>query len=180
MGEDSPRGAILFTLAMGILVLSALYIVFDRPAWLPGGRAAATPMPTATPVPTPPVADTLHSRLVSQSANPTIDVGATTTVTLTFTNTGRATWVKGTPSEVRLGVKDDDKSFSDLGMAVDWLSPARPAVQEEASVAPGRNANFRFQVKGTRAGVHRIPVRLLCEGIVWLEDEGIRILVTVR
>lgn len=180
MGEDSPRGAIIFTLAMGVFVLSALYVVFDRPAWLPGGRAGPAATPTATPIPTPPAAEVLHSRLVSQSANPTIEVGATTTVTLTFQNTGRATWVKGSPSEVRLGVKDNDRSFTDLGMAVEWPYPSRPAVQEEASVPSGRNATFRFQVKGTRAGVHRIPVQLVCDGIAWLEDEGIRIVVTVR
>lgn len=91
---------------------------------------------------------------------------------MVFRNTGRVAWVKGTPSEVRLGIVGDDPTLSDQGYAAAWPFPTRPAVQSETSVVPGETATFRFTIRGESAGRLIIRVRPVIDGVAWLEDEG--------
>ena len=77
-------------------------------------------------------------------------------------------------------MKGDDTTLFGLGMTIDWPLPTRPAVQQEPSVAPGQTATFSFGVKGVRAGVYRLPVRPVVDGVSWMDDEGIIVVLTVR
>lgn len=121
-----------------------------------------------------------HSKWVTQSPYPTLTLGATTTVSITFQNTGTATWARGTLSEAHLGLNLDDRTVSDLGMAVKWLAPDRPAAQTESAVGPGQNATFTFQIRGTKTGDFLLHLRPVIDGIAWMEDEGVFFLITVR
>lgn len=183
MVTGSARGAILFTLAVGLLLSLAGLWWLQRPP-SPGEdrivRATPTPSPSPTPTAIPLSPDQFHSKLVSRSPDPTLAVGATASLTLVFTNTGTTPWVKGTATEARLGVKLDERSLADLGMAVNWPLPTRPAVQQEPSVAPGKTASFTFQVKAVNPGVFQLPVRPVIDGVTWMEDEGIFVIITVR
>lgn len=121
-----------------------------------------------------------HSRWVDQSSYPTLARGDVATVTVRFRNTGTATWIKGTTAEVRLGLDGDDRTFSQGGMALEWPFPERPAIQAEASVPPSGIATFTFKIRGATAGTYRLHVRPVIDGVAWLEDDGVFLVVTVR
>ncbi|HUQ17025.1 MAG TPA: hypothetical protein VM070_04485, partial [Candidatus Saccharimonadales bacterium] len=122
-----------------------------------------------------------HSRWAAQSPYPTLAPGQTSApLTLTFTNTGTRPWVRGAAGQqANLGINLDDRTWS--GLAVSWLTPDRPAVQAEAQVTPGQSGSFTFQVKAPAApGIYRIHLRPVIDGVVWMEDEGVFLVVTVR
>jgi hypothetical protein len=132
------------------------------------------------PVPAPKGAITYHSAWVAQSAYPTMTFGASAQVSVTIQNRGSATWTKGTATEARIGVVNDDASLTQLGIADGWLWSNRPAAQTEASVAPGQTATFTFSVKGVRMGSYPLRLRPVIDGITWMEDQGIFMLITVN
>jgi len=99
---------------------------------------------------------------------------------VTFRNAGATTWTKGTASEARLGVNGDDRTFAQLGMAVGWPIPDRPAVQDLASVAQGATTTFTFSVRGVALGTYALHLRPVIDGVTWMEDEGVYMVVTVR
>jgi hypothetical protein len=117
---------------------------------------------------------------VSQTAVPTIGIGETATVSLTFKNTGGLTWTRGTASEARLGVAGDDTFFSMLGMAVSWPFASRPAVQDNATVPPGASTSFTFRVKGVAPGSYLLRLRPVIDGVTWMEDQGVYVVVSIR
>lgn len=143
-------------------------------------RAAATT--AAAPVPAPaPVPVTYASRYVPSGApDPVVAPGAVADVHVFVRNAGTATWVRGTATEARLGVQGDDTSFHAAGAAVDWPLPSRPAVQSQAAVRPGEIATFMFRVRGTAAGAYLLQLRPVIDGLAWLNDDGIRVVVTIR
>jgi uncharacterized protein YkwD len=121
-----------------------------------------------------------HSKWAAQTAYPTLRAGQTSApLSLTFTNTGTGTWVKGAPGrEARLGINLDDVTWAALG--VSWPFASRVATQTEASVAPGQNATFTFQVKAPATpGVYSIHLRPVIDGTTWMEDEGVFLIITV-
>jgi glucose/arabinose dehydrogenase len=121
-----------------------------------------------------------HSKWVSQTANPTLEPGATSTdLTVTFRNAGSKTWTKGVPGQqAALGIRNDERTWASL--AVGWPDPARPAVQTEAVVAPGQNATFTFKVKAPQApSTYVLSMRPVIDGVLWLDDEGVFVAVTV-
>ena len=123
---------------------------------------------------------TYHSRWAAQSPYPTLRVGQTSpALTMTFTNAGTGTWVKGVLGrEARLGINLDDVTWSSLG--VGWPLLNRVAAQTEATVGPGQNATFTFQVKApSTPGVYSIHLRPVIDGTAWMEDEGVFLIVTV-
>ncbi|MEP7003033.1 MAG: CAP domain-containing protein [Chloroflexota bacterium] len=125
-------------------------------------------------------AGTYHSKWAAQTAYPTLSAGQTSApLTITFTNAGTATWRKGVlGQEARLGINLDDLSWASLG--VNWPLQNRVATQTEATVAPGQNVTFTFQVKAPAApGVYSIHLRPVIEGTAWMEDEGVFLIVTV-
>ncbi len=121
-----------------------------------------------------------HSAWVSQSAYPTLAPGATSgTLTLIFRNTGTETWTRGVlGQEARLAVNRDNTVWSALG--VGWLSANRVAAQTEASVLPGATTTFTFQVRApSTPGVYSINLRPVIDGVTWMEDQGVFLIVTV-
>jgi len=121
-----------------------------------------------------------HSRWVSQSPYPTLRAGETSApLVIAFRNAGSQTWTKGVlGQEARLGVNLDDEMWA--GLAVAWPYTTRPAVQTEASVAPGSNVTFTFQVRApSTPGVYSIHLRPVVDGVTWMEDEGVFLIVTV-
>lgn len=121
-----------------------------------------------------------HSKWASQSPYPVLHAGEVSApLTITFTNTGSSPWAKGVlGQEARLGVNLDDVTWASLG--VNWPFPSRVAVQTEPTVAPGQNATFTFQVKAPASpGVYSIHLRPVIDGVTWMEDEGVFLVVTV-
>ncbi|MEO8580881.1 MAG: hypothetical protein ABI469_11575, partial [Gemmatimonadales bacterium] len=74
--------------------------------------------------------------------------------------------------EARLGIVDDDRRFFDLGLALDWPTPNRLAVQTEDVVEVGQVATFSFGLRGSVTGRHHIRVRPVIDGVAWMDDEG--------
>ena len=122
-----------------------------------------------------------HSRWAAQTDYPTLAPGQTSgPLTLTFTNTGSKAWTSGAAGQqANLGINLDDRTWA--GLAVSWLTPDRPAGQTEAVVAPGERGTFSFRVKAPAGpGVYAIHLRPVIDGTVWMEDEGVFLVVTVR
>jgi hypothetical protein len=116
-----------------------------------------------------------RSQWVGQSPYPTLGVGASTTYTVRFRNAGTATWRRGVSgAQVNLGIAGDSRDFFDQGMAASWLSPNRIATTAEETVSPGGTGTFTFAVRSPSApGLYRVPLRLVVDGITWLDDEGV-------
>src|SRR5256885_3827722 len=121
-----------------------------------------------------------HSAWVSQSPYPTLQPGqVSTALSIVFRNTGTQTWTKGVLGlEARLGINQDDAQWAPLG--VNWLSVNRVAAQTEASVPPGANATFTFQVRAPQiAGTYSLHLRPVIDGTAWMEDQGVFLTITV-
>ena len=121
-----------------------------------------------------------HSVWVSQSPYPTLQPGQVSApLTIVFRNSGTQTWTKGVlGQEARLAINQDDAQWAPLG--VNWLSANRVAAQTEASVPPGANGTFTFQVRAPQiAGTYSLHVRPVIDGTVWMEDQGVFLVITV-
>jgi len=121
-----------------------------------------------------------HSKWVSETAYPTLHVGEISgPLTIAFMNAGATTWTKGAlGQEARLGINLDDVTWATLG--VNWPLPNRVATQTEATVMAGQTATFTFQVKAPATpGVYSIHLRPVIDGVTWMEDEGVFLVVTV-
>lgn len=138
----------------------------------PAPAAIAAPRRVAT-------APALASRWLGQSEYPVLALGTTGTVTIAFRNTGTSAWVRGTPTEARLGVVGDSDFFAQLGLASDWLLPSRPAAQLGQNVAPSETAIFHFKVRAAQRGTWIMRLRPVVDGVTWLDDEGVLVVVTV-
>jgi hypothetical protein len=134
---------------------------------------AGGPTPAARYVPT------YHSAWVAQSGYPTMSFGGTAPVWVKVMNAGSATWTKGTPTEARIGIVNDDQTLTQLGIADGWPLASRPALQAESAVLPGQTATFTFSVKGVRLGSYPLRLRPVIDGLTWLEDQGIFLQITV-
>jgi glucose/arabinose dehydrogenase len=121
-----------------------------------------------------------HSGWVSQSPYPTLQPGTVSApLTIVFRNTGTQAWTKGVlGQEARLGINQDDAQWAPLG--VNWMSANRVAAQTEASVPPGANASFTFQVRAPQtAGTYSLHLRPVIDGTSWMEDQGVFLTITV-
>lgn len=120
-------------------------------------------------------ADGFHARFVSQSPWVTVKTGTTVTLSLTVENTGTKTWAAGTATELHIGTAQPQDSLTEAAAlrTPTWLSPNRPAKQNEATVAPGQTATFTFTVQPTTSGTFTLHVAPVVDGVAWLEDDGI-------
>lgn len=119
-----------------------------------------------------PLASALRSVWVSQAVPEVIVLGKEATARFVYRNIGSVSWVRGTAAEARLGIVDDDRRFFDLGLALNWPTPDRLAVQTEEVVRVGELATFTFGVRGNVTGRHHIRVRPVVDGITWMDDDG--------
>lgn len=179
-GRAVHWGALLFTAAVGV---TALFLL---------AKPLTAPFPVATPasgkeededlvVPTDtriPLPQELHSRWFTQTVPPVIAIGAIADVTIQVRNIGHVPWIKGTPSEIRLG--ETGPRPLPTAMKVGWPLPDRPAIQSEAVVYEDDVATFSFKVAGAASGTYRLSLRPVVDGVTWLEDEGIYVEITVK
>ena len=170
--QGSHTGAMVFVGAIGLV----LVVVFGLCGGGSTPRAQATPAPSQAPLPK--VSD-LDSAWIDQSAPAQVSIGAEATITFKFRNTGKVAWSRGTGSEASLAFVGSNANF-DPKMAVNWPQPGRPAVQNEAVVAPNEIATFTFKVKGVAAGTYRIDVRPVIVAVGPMRDQGVYTEVVVR
>lgn len=165
--------ALVYTLTIGLLVpalvLAWLISVLTVPTRSDEPRPVASTGPVSVRTP---LASEVHSKWVTQRGPAAILVDGTADFEMVFRNTGSVAWVRGTASEVRLGIAGDDPAFAERGFAVDWPLPTRVAAQSEPVVDPGEVATFRFSVLGATPGILFLPLRPVIDGVAWLEDEG--------
>jgi hypothetical protein len=135
---------------------------------------AGGPIPAAKAIPT------YHSIWVAQSDYPTMAFGGTAPVWVKLMNSGSVTWTKGTPTEARIGIVNDDQTLTQLGLADGWVQANRPAAQTEAVVGPGQIATFTFSIKGVRQGSYPLRLRPVIDGLTWLDDQGIFLQITIN
>lgn len=172
----SHTGAMVFAGVFGLVLVAISSLCGGG---TPATRASQSAQPSAAPsAPLPKPAD-LDSAWVSQTPPAQISIGAETTVTFRFKNTGKAAWARGTGSEASLAFVGNAAKF-DPKMAVSWPQPDSPAIQGEEVVAPGETATFTFKVKGVAAGTYRIDVRPRVVAVGWLRDQGVFTEVIVR
>ncbi|HKY50942.1 MAG TPA: hypothetical protein VJP45_06780, partial [Candidatus Limnocylindria bacterium] len=114
----------------------------------------------------------LHSSVVDRGPVTTLAPGDTATVTLRFRNSGLVSWERGVAgAQADLAVEGDSVEFATAGLAVGWITENRIATTEESRVPPGAVGTFTFTVRAPSAlGVYRIPVRLVVDGVTWLDD----------
>jgi len=122
----------------------------------------------------------LHSAWVSQTSVPALQPAGTSSVTLSFRNSGSKTWTKGVAgSQIALGIPGDSTAYAAMGMNAGWPSANRVAIQNEAVVAPGNIASFTFTVRAPLSlGTVNMSVRPVIDGVAWLEDQGVYVPVT--
>jgi hypothetical protein len=173
----SHTGAMVFAGVIGLFLVVVSGLCGGTPATR-GSQSSQPPAAASATAPLPKPAD-LDSAWVSQTPPAQIAVGAETTVTFRFKNTGKAAWARGTGSEASLAFVGSAAKF-DPKMAVNWPLPDRPAVQTEEVVAPGEVATFTFKVKGVAPGSYRIDVRPAIVAVGWLRDQGVFTEVVVR
>ena len=121
-----------------------------------------------------------HSKWVDQSPNPNLAPGATSSdITITLRNSGTRTWTKGAAGQqAAIGIRNDDRTWASL--AVNWPDSDRPAIQNEAVVAPGQNATFTFKLRAPQTpSTYVLSLRPVVDGTAWLDDEGIFVALTV-
>ncbi|HSX17906.1 MAG TPA: hypothetical protein VLE51_00940 [Candidatus Saccharimonadales bacterium] len=109
-------------------------------------------------------------QMVSQSSDQgfSLTTGQTAQFTLVAKNTGNTTW-SNSSNPVRLGTWNLPNRSSVFNNG--WTNPARPAVLQEASVAPGGNGTFVFNVKApSTPGFYVERFNLSMDGISWMVD----------
>ena len=115
-----------------------------------------------------------HATWTAQSADPTVTIGATTTLVLALKNTGSRGWYNdGSGQQVVLGTTDPQDADR-FELAGDWLSANRVTSTTTDYVGPGELGWFEFTVRApAAAGDYRLALRGVVDGVTWLEDEGI-------
>ena len=117
---------------------------------------------------------------MDQSAYPTLRAGeVSSTLLVRFRNTGSRAWVRGIlGQQANLGVVNDDTRWAAL--AVNWPFASRVATMQEATVAPSEVGTFAFQVRApSTPGVYDIRLWPVVDGVVWMEDQGVFLRITV-
>lgn len=94
-------------------------------------------------------------------------------------NQSATVWNNSGSNPLRLGTANPQDQNSPL--CVDsWISCNRPAVMDQASVAPGQDATFSFTIKAPgNTGVYRQYVKPVLEYKGWTRDDGNHIYLNV-
>lgn len=102
-------------------------------------------------------------------------------VGFTAKNTGNITWKNNGSNPLRIGTThtlDRSSPFYDSS----WISPSRPALMKESSVAPGQTATFEFWMRAPMTltgGNYNEYFNPLLEGKAWLADPGMNFAASV-
>src|SRR4051812_14249002 len=166
MYELSPR-RILSALARLLLIAGALTMLLAGFVVLSAN------------VSTPATAFAFHSSFEDQGASPTLAPGTATTYSVRFRNSGLLPWQRGGAAQVNLGVAGDATEVAKAGIGLNWLSADRIATTGEQIVLPGTLGTFTFTVRAPMTpGVYRVPLRLVIDGLTWLEDDHVVLTLT--
>ena len=138
--------------------------------------------------------DSKHGQWIGQSGYPTIPRGSAVDMFIQFKNTGPTGWYRngmrgytGTSQypvgAVRLGTANplDRGSLFWATGTTGWVSNNRIQLQE-SYVAAGDIGTFRFTLTphaSLTAGSYKEYFRLVCEGVGWMEDSGVNVVITV-
>jgi hypothetical protein len=112
-------------------------------------------------------------QMVSQSSTNGFNLrtGQASQFTLVVKNTGNTTWNNST-NPVRLGTWNPSYRLSTFNPNdSSWFNQYRAATLQEASVAPGQNGTFIFNVKApNKPGFYAERFNLVMEGVSWFDD----------
>lgn len=160
-------------------------VAFDTLHFSTFGLVEMPLVPVVSVTPSYVQAEGFHARWAGQSEYVTLRPGQETDLTVRYVNAGDRTWVRGAlgTAQADLGAsapRDNTRDF-DRGILVSpYLNPDRFAAMTETSVAPGETATFTFRARAPlSAGVYRIELGIVIDGVSWLEDEGVYLQVTV-
>jgi murein DD-endopeptidase MepM/ murein hydrolase activator NlpD len=124
---------------------------------------------------------TYNAKWVSQSSNPTIIHGESAELSVTFQNSGIATWSNIGPNTAKLGTTDPTNNSTDYPspfVCPTWLGAVVPTSMTEATAAPGSNATFNFKIcvpANMAPGIYRISVAPLIDHITWMFQPGVTV-----
>ncbi|GAB1639660.1 fibronectin type III domain-containing protein [Krasilnikovia sp. MM14-A1259] len=110
--------------------------------------------------------------------------GQNFTVRVSVNNVGNTTWTPGGANPVRLGT-DEPRDHPGTLQGPGWVSSTRPAVLQQASVAPGGQGSFQFSITAPEAAdssasrTIRETYRPVVEGTTWMTGPGIAVTMTV-
>jgi len=112
-----------------------------------------------------------NAQFISQVGPPTnMNIGQTTTVSVTMKNTGSTTWTKA--AGYKLGSQNPQDNTN-------W-GLARVELDAADSIAPGQQKTFSFTVTAPSAvGIYNFQWRMLKEGVAWFGDYSTNVPVTV-
>ncbi|HVE80865.1 MAG TPA: NBR1-Ig-like domain-containing protein, partial [Candidatus Dormibacteraeota bacterium] len=108
--------------------------------------------------------------------------GDTAWLVVEANNIGTATWLKAGNYPLRIGTAHPLERISRFSTGA-WIRPStRPAVMNEASVAPGQSGTFEFPITvPAGGGIYREYFNLVAESLTWLnEDVGQFFPITVK
>jgi hypothetical protein len=93
-----------------------------------------------------------ESEWVGESAFLTAMPGQTYEFTVFFANTGSSVWIRGTTSQVNLGVCLEDKVTCNVpspnaAWSVGWLSAIAYTTHVQDAVLPGEVATFKYRIR---------------------------------
>ena len=115
-----------------------------------------------------------HASWSAQSADPTVTIGATTTLVLALKNTGSRGWYNDRSAQPVVIATNDPQDADRSELAGDWLSANRVTSPTTGYVGPGEIGWFEFTVRApATAGDYRLALRGVVDGVTWLEDDGI-------
>jgi len=99
---------------------------------------------------------------ISQSVPTTMNVGASTSVSITMKNTGSATWTRA--AGYKLGTQNPQDNTL-------WTGASRVYLSSSDSIAPGQSKTFTFTITapGT-SGTYNFRWRMVHEGVAWFGD----------
>ena len=126
---------------------------------------------------------------LSQSSYLTLSPGQLGTFTIQYLNNGYDVWNQNTAGlQGRLGTWSPTPGTNQPSLiggapgcaaATDWLSCTR-ITTSTVQVDPNQSAWFQFQVRGpVSSGTYRLYLRPLIENVLWMEDVGLFVQVTV-
>jgi hypothetical protein len=112
-------------------------------------------------------------QFVSQTGNTYLTQTQKSTWTVSARNTGTATWSNSGANPVRLAPSRSNDRNSAFCTST-WITCARVANLNEASVPPGDIGTFTFEVQApTNSGNYNEYFNLLAEGNTWMNDPGL-------
>lgn len=89
-------------------------------------------------------------------------------------NVGNMTWSSSGANPVTVGTINPRERPSVFSPGSNWLSGTRPALMQEATVAPGQTGTFEFWLTApNQTGVRHERFGLIANGLTWFNDTGL-------